>query len=139
MSVLVDTSAWVEFLRGTGSPQHRWVRDAIADGEPLSWTDPILFELMAGARSRERARELRSLLLRGPMLPMSGLADWEDAAVLYRRARERGLTVRSTNDCLITTVAVRTGTPLLARDRDFEALAVVSNLELVDPEGSSGR
>ncbi len=64
---------------------------------------------------------------------MVGLADWEDAALLYRRARFRGLTVRSTNDCLIATVAIRTGTRLLSRDRDFEALAEVSDLTLVDP------
>lgn len=136
MTVLVDTSAWVEFLRATGSPHHLWVRDAIRREVPLGWTDPILFELMVGARSTERARQLRSLLLRGPVLSMASLADWEDAALLYRRARSRGVTVPSTNDCLIATVAIRSGTPLLARDRDFEALATVTDLTLVDPKQS---
>lgn len=134
MTLLVDTSAWVEFLRATSSPYHLWLRDAIERDEPLGWTDPVLFELMAGAGSPERANQLRSLLLRGPMLPVMGLGDWEDAALLYRRARSRGATVRSTNDCLIATIALRTATPLLARDRDFEALATVSDLELVNPD-----
>ncbi len=133
MSVLVDTSAWIEFLRATGGPHHRWLRDAIEGEVPLGWTDPVLFELMAGARSVERANQLRSLLLRGPVLPLVGLGDWEDAALLYRRARARGLRLRSTNDCLIATVAIRTGARLLSRDRDFEALAAVSDLMLVDP------
>lgn len=132
MTVLVDTSAWVEYLRGTGSPHNVWIREAITAEQPLGWTDPILYELTAGARSPERADELRALLLRGPMLSVAGLQDWEDAAQLYRTARARGRTVRSSIDCLIAAVAVRTGSPLLATDRDFQELARVSELELVD-------
>lgn len=133
MKVLVDTSAWVEYLRGTGSPHHAWIRDAITDERPLGWTDPVLYELTAGARNSERAVELRGLLMRGPMHPVAGLRDWEDAATLYRTARTRGLTVRSSIDCLIAAVALRTDSALLAVDRDFEALAQVSDLELVTP------
>lgn len=137
MTVLIDTSAWVEYLRATGSAHHRWLREAIGREEPLGWTDPVLFELVAGARTQRRARRLRSLLLRGQGLPMMGLRDWEHAAGLYRRARARGLTVRSTNDCLVATVALRTATPVLAHDRDFEALATVSDLEVVEPDGAT--
>jgi predicted nucleic acid-binding protein len=133
VTVLVDTSAWVEYLRATSSPQHRWIREAIASERPLGWTDPILYELTAGARSTERADQLRALLLRGPILAVAGLRDWEDAARLYRTARSRGLTVRSTIACLIAAVAVRTASPVLARDRDFQALAAVSALELMQP------
>lgn len=132
MTVLVDTSAWVEFLRGTGSREHRWIRRAVVDEEPVAWTDPVLYELTAGAGSQERAYELRSLLLRGPRLPV-GLTDWEDAARLYRVARSQGLTVRSTVDCLVAAVALRTATPILARDRDFGVIAGISELQLVTP------
>jgi predicted nucleic acid-binding protein len=132
--VLVDTSAWVEYLRGTGSPCNNWIRDAILADKPLGWTEPILYELTAGARSPRRASELRALLLRGPILAVEGLQDWEDAAQLYRSARSKGLTVRSSIDCLIATVALRTGSPVLALDRDFEALARVSDLVLERPQ-----
>lgn len=133
MSVLVDTSAWVEYLRGTGSSHNLWIREAIAEARPLGWTDPILYELTTGAGSSARALELRGLLMRGPMHPVAGLQDWEDAATLYRTARARGLTVPSSIDCLISAVALRTGNRILAVDRDFEALAQVSELELVAP------
>lgn len=133
MTVLVDTSAWVEYLRGTGSRHNVWLRDAVAAEQPLGWTDPVLYELTAGARSRDRAHELRALLVRGPVLPVAGLGDWEDAARLYRSARTRGLTVRSTIDCLIAAVALRTASPVLAADGDFGSLAEVSDLELLDP------
>lgn len=132
MTVLVDTSAWIEYLRGTGSPHNLWIRRAIVEEEPLGWTDPIFYELTGGARSPECVQELRALLMRGPMLPVAGLQDWEDAAQLYRAARSRGLTVRSSTDCLIAAVALRTGNPVLAADRDFPALAQVSDLEPID-------
>jgi len=133
VTILVDTSAWVEYLRGTGSPHHLWLRDAIRTEEPLAWTEPVLYELTAGARSARRAAELRALLLRGPMIAIAGLQDWEDAAVLYRSAGSKGLTVRSTSDCLIAALCVRTASPLLARDRDFDALSRVCELVLVQP------
>ncbi|MCC5950314.1 MAG: PIN domain nuclease [Nitriliruptoraceae bacterium] len=134
MTVLVDTSAWIEYLRSTGSPHHIYIRDAILADSPIAWTEPILYELIAGARSPRRAAGLRALLLRGPILAVEGLQDWEAAAQLYRSARSKGLTVRSSIDCLITAVAVRTGSPVLARDRGFEALAEVSDLVIEHPQ-----
>ena len=134
MTVLVDTSAWVEYLRGTGSPHTRWIRDAIRAETPLAWTEPILYELTAGAGSARQVADLRALLARGPMIAVDGLQDWEDAAQLYRSARSKGLTVRSSIDCLIAAVALRTGRPVLALDRDFDALAQVSGLVLEHPQ-----
>ncbi|MEX2548820.1 MAG: PIN domain nuclease [Nitriliruptoraceae bacterium] len=133
MTVLVDTSAWVEYLRGTGSPHNDWIRGAILAERPLAWTEPVFYELIAGAGSPRRVGDLRALLLRGPIFGVEGLQDWEDAAQLYRSARSKGLTVRSSIDCLIAAVALRTGSPLLALDRDFEALAQVSDLVLEHP------
>ena len=134
MTVLVDTSAWVEYLRGTGSPHNGWIRDAILADAPLGWTEPILYELTAGVRNSRRVAELRALLLRGPMVAIQGLQDWEGAAHLYRSARAKGLTVRSSIDCLVAAVALRTGIPVLALDRDFETLAQVSDLVLEHPK-----
>lgn len=133
MTVLIDTSAWIEYLRGTGSPHHLWLREAIVEGTPLAWTDPILYELVAGASGTRRAEEIRGLLLRGPLLTVEGLQDWENAATLYRAARTRGATVHSSIDCLIAAVAVRTGVPVLTVDRDFDALAAVSDLVVHRP------
>lgn len=134
MIVLVDTSTWVEYLRATGTAHHQWVRRAIDEEHvALAWTEPVLHELASGARSAGYATRLAELLRRGPLLPLEGLVDWGDAATLSRRARRNGTPVRSALDCLVATVAVRTGTPVLARDRDFTHLAAVSDLELIAP------
>jgi predicted nucleic acid-binding protein len=134
VTVLVDTSASNDYLRGTGTQHHLWLRDAIVSGSPLAWTDPILYELVAGAGSTRRAGGIRALLHRGPLLTVEGLEDREDAAALYRAARTRGSTVRSSIHCLIAAVAIRTGIPVLTVDRDLEALARVSDLVIHRPK-----
>ena len=139
MTVLVDTSVWIEFLRGSGGPADAWVVEALTQGRPLAWTEPILLELLVGASSADRATALRSLVTRGPMARLAGLDDWEAAATLARAARSTGRPVRSTIDCLIAAVAIRTGMPVVTCGRDFTVLASVSPLQLLPVESRPGR
>ncbi|TVR29016.1 MAG: hypothetical protein EA388_16065 [Nitriliruptor sp.] len=82
MTVRVDTSAWIEDLRGTGSPHTTYVRHAILADRPLEATELILSERTAGDRSSRRAAELRALLLCGPILTVAVLQDRESVAAL---------------------------------------------------------
>ena len=121
--ILADTSAWVEFLRATGSPIHLRLRDLIAGDGDLATTEVVMMELLAGPTTQDGLVQLRRLLLRFQLLPVEGLADYEAAAELYRRCRAGGETVRNPTDCLIAAVAVRSGATLLHRDQDFEVIA----------------
>jgi predicted nucleic acid-binding protein len=121
--ILADTSAWVEYLRATGSPVHLRLRKLIADEGELATTEVVVMELLAGESSPEGVTRLRRLLGRFDVLSVEGLADYEAAAELYRRCRAGGETVRNLTDCLIAAVAVRTGATLLHRDHDFEVIA----------------
>ena len=118
--ILVDTSAWVEFLRGTDSPVCDAV-DRLLDYE-LATCTAISMELLAGARDERQLAELRGLLARTTMLPIEP-ADYEMAAVLYRACRARRETVRNLIDCLIGAVALRAEAEILHADTDFEVLA----------------
>lgn len=120
---LVDTSAWVEFLRGTGSDTHRAVRRLLEQDALLHTTDVVVMEVLAGARDAEHEQRLRRLLARCDYLPVEGLASYEAAASLYRVCRHAGETVRALADCLIGAVALRAGVPVLHSDRDFDVLA----------------
>ncbi len=131
MSVLVDTSVWIEFLRATGSAADRWLTDAIRAERDLAWTEPILFELLVGASSERHAAALRASVVRGPVVRVVGLADWEAAASLARQARAAGRPIRSTVNCVIAAVAIRSRMPIAAVDRDFLTIAEVAQLELV--------
>ena len=123
--ILIDTSAWVEFLRATGSPTDLAVQREIAGD--VATCDAIRMELLAGARDDEHLASLRRLLARATQLPTK-TQHYEEAALLYRRARSAGLTVRSVTDCLIAAIAVDYDTSLLHDDREFTALAQVSRL-----------
>ena len=121
--ILVDSSAWVEFLRATGSATHLRVRELIAADAPLATTEVVLMELLAGAQTARAAADIRRLLLRGELLSVETPIDWEAAADLHRRCRRHGETVRKLTDCLIGAVAIRTDAAVLHRDGDFDTLA----------------
>lgn len=122
---MIDTSAWVEFLRDTGSPACDAV-DELLDGH-IAVCDVITMEVLAGARDEHHLGSLRGLLARATLIPMTP-ADYEGAAALYRMCRRNGETVRKLVDCLIAAVAIRVDAPILHFDADFEALARHSQL-----------
>ena len=117
--ILIDTSAWIEFLRGTGSPVCDRV-ETLLDAETAT-CHPVRMEVLAGARDGYHLERLRRLLARAVMIPATP-ADYDDAAALFRRCRGQGETVRRLIDCLIAAVAIRADTPILHRDPDFDAL-----------------
>jgi len=127
--IVVDTSAWVEYLRGTGSAAGVSVRTAVAAEQRLLVPDVVRLELLAGA-AEPSVDELRRFLARFEPLPTTGPADHDLAASLYRRVRATGRTVRSLVDCLVAAAALRLDAAVLAQDRDFAVLAEVSDLRL---------
>jgi predicted nucleic acid-binding protein len=118
--ILVDTSAWVEFLRDTGSPACIRVGELL--GADLATCDAIRMELLAGARNERHRRDLGRLIARAALISMQP-GDFDQAAALYRQCRGRGETVRVLMDCLIGALAIRADLPVLHCDADFDALA----------------
>jgi predicted nucleic acid-binding protein len=129
--ILVDTSAWVAFLRATGTPAHRQMHRLLADDEPLATTEVVIMEVLAGARDEAHLRMLQQLMQRCDLLPLHGLADFEAAAGMYRTCRRAGETIRALTDCLIAISALRADVPVLHEDRDFDAIARHSALRVV--------
>ena len=129
--IVVDTSAWVEYLRKTDSPANTALRWALTGDDELGVVDVVRMELLAGAGGDEQVVTVSRLLARGTALPALSPGDHEYAAMVYRAARRSGATVRSMIDCLVAAVAVRIDAPVLAQDRDYEVLAQVCPLRLV--------
>jgi predicted nucleic acid-binding protein len=120
--ILADTSAWVEFLRGTQHPIVAEMRRA-ARADELILTEPVLMELLAGMPSDGRAATLDATLSRYLVAPVGGAATYRHAATIGRACRQGGQAVRSSIDCLIAAVAIRVGAALLHNDRDFDVIA----------------
>ena len=127
--ILIDTSAWVEFLRDTGSVVCDRV-EALLESD-IATCDVVRMEVLAGARDERHLRSLQRLLARAVVLPM-GPADYDDAATLYRTCRREGETVRKLIDCLISAVALRSDVPILHNDVDFDVLGRHTELR-IDP------
>ena len=125
--ILVDTSAWIEFLRDTGSPVCQRVDDLLAT--EIATCDVVRMEVLAGARDEQHLQQQRRLLARASTQPTEPM-DYDTAAALYRTCRQLGHTVRKLIDCLIAAVAVRGNVPVLHRDADFDSLAQHTPLQV---------
>ena len=130
--MIVDTSAWVEYLRATQSPTHHTLRSAVVSDAPIATPAPVLMELLAGCPTERAALDIQQLLARFEILEVEGLADFEDAALIQRICRRQGETVRSMIDCLIAAITLREQRPLLAVDRDFGVISKHVGLTLVE-------
>jgi predicted nucleic acid-binding protein len=128
--VLPDSSAWIEYFRASGHATDLELDDLIDDEAELVVTEPVVMEVLAGARSEGHAMKMRTALLAYPVAKVFGLDDYETAAAILRACRAGGETVRSTMDCLIAAVAIREGASVLHRDRDFDVIARHTELQI---------
>jgi predicted nucleic acid-binding protein len=128
--VLIDTSVWIEVFR----------REAPLDLEEVVPFDrvvtclPVIQEVLQGFSREADYRLARVAMASLPRVedPMDFVL-FEEAVDLYRRARRRGLTVRSSVDCLIAAAALRHDLEILHRDRDYRTLAEVCPLRQWTP------
>jgi predicted nucleic acid-binding protein len=132
--ILVDTSAWVEYDRATGSTADRRIAELIADDGPLMFTEPVLMEVLAGARDDAREDDLRRMLLRFDLASFDAVTDFDAATRIYRRCRQAGITPRGMVDCMIAAVAHRNALTLLAWDADMIRVSEVIGIDV--DEGS---
>lgn len=120
--ILPDTSVWIDFLRGTSSPEAERLRLLISR-EPLLVGDLILCEVLQGVPTERQARDVEAVLRSFDVAHMVGDAVAIAAAANYRSLRAKGITVRKTMDLLIGAFCIRHGHILLHRDRDFDPMA----------------
>lgn len=122
MKVLVDTSAWVDFFNNYSSPESLSVSELLRSQDDVCTCGVIVAEVFQGLRENRAYKEIASLFEQMTFLEPSGIWSYFAAADLYRALRRRGVTVRSTIDCLVATLAADNGCRILARDRDMAAI-----------------
>jgi hypothetical protein len=128
--ILVGASAWVEYDRATNSAVDRRLTDLIRTDGPVAVTEPVVMEVLAGARSDQQESDLGRLLLRFELLRFDSAADFTGAVRIYRRCRAAGVIPRGMVDCMIAAVAWRQRASVLTCDVDFEHIARVVGIAL---------
>ncbi|MGL5819016.1 MAG: type II toxin-antitoxin system VapC family toxin [Phycicoccus sp.] len=127
---LVDTSVWVEFLRGTPTAATTFVRERL--GKELATTEPVLMELLAGVRPGERTARIERLLLSQTWHRIDPGLDYRGAIDVFHATRATGHQPRSLQDCLVAAVALRRDVAVAHRDVDYERIAAATGLRVVD-------
>lgn len=122
MKVLVDTSAWVDFLNGYDSPEAMAVSELLKGEDDVCTCGVVVAEVFQGLRENKEYQEIASLFSEMTFLESSGIPTYFRTAELYRTLRKQGITVRSTIDCLITVLAADNNCRILARDCDIETI-----------------
>ena len=117
--ILVDSSVWIDYLRGTPTPQADKL-DALLGSVPLAVGDLILTEVLQGCGTDKEFNEVRRLLLSLTVVSLGGQDVAIEAARNYRRLRSLGVTVRKTVDTVIATRCIVDKLELLHSDRDFD-------------------
>jgi predicted nucleic acid-binding protein len=127
--ILVDTSAWIEILRG----RRRETFASVAPNSEIVTCLPVIQEVLQGFDNIAVQRAARAALDAIPTIeePLTRSV-FEEAIRLFLAARRVGLTVRSGVDCLIAACAIRNDAMLLHVDRDFEKLSQVSSLKALN-------
>jgi predicted nucleic acid-binding protein len=132
MMLLLDSSVWIDALRGQATEATRFLgmRD---EQEEIATTGIVFQEVLQGIKEQSRFDRMREILWSVLILEPRELSTYEVAAQLYRKARGAGFTIRKPNDCLIAAIALEHGALLVHNDRDFLALAQVEPALMVFP------
>ncbi|MEN8254008.1 MAG: PIN domain nuclease [Verrucomicrobiota bacterium] len=119
--VLIDTSVWIDFLRGTSSAPAKAMESLIVDRADICICGVIMTEILQGIRDNKQFEQTKDLLEAAVFLPMNR-ETFIHSARLYRKLRKKGFTVRKPIDCMIAAVAIEHDVPLLHNDKDFQPL-----------------
>lgn len=121
MSVLVDTSVWVDYLNGFKSQEAAALDRLLLEGTVVT-CGVVVAEVFQGLRPSSKLSRLEARFRLLPSLEPKGFDAYFAAAALFRSLRKKGITIRSTIDCLIVTLAEEYGSWILAKDRDISAI-----------------
>lgn len=123
--ILIDTSAFVEFLNRTGIRADTIVEYLIVNDD-----DVALTEILQGIKDDREHSDVKQTLLTFTILSLKGTESCVAASELYRKCRKKGLTVRNTIDLLVAQIAIENKAYLLHQDRDFETIARICPLKI---------
>jgi hypothetical protein len=131
--ILVDTSVWIDYLRGASTPETDKL-DSLLGTVPLAIGDLVLTEVLQGCPSQREFDEVRRFLAKMDLVVLGGREIAVEAARNYRRLRDLGITVRKTIDTIIASRCIYSGYALLHCDRDFDPFVKHLGLKVVDCE-----
>ncbi len=117
--ILVDSSVWIDYFRGSDTPQADRL-DLLLGDQIIAIGDLILTEVLQGFDKDRDFVQARKLLATLPVIELGGRDVAVRAAQNYRKLRSFGVTPRKTIDTIIATRCIESSLSLLYSNRDFD-------------------
>jgi predicted nucleic acid-binding protein len=122
--ILVDTSVLIDYLKGTENPATRAFHSILEKKIPYGIHNVIYLEVLQGSRTDKDFKALKTYLETQTFYDVrNGHESYAEAAHMFMALRRKGVTVRSTIDCLIALVAMENDLFLLHNDEDFARIS----------------
>ena len=118
MQVLVDSSVWIDYFKGTATPETDLL-DSLLGQSPLVVADVAMTEVLHGLPDEAHRRQAREALGRFWLVEVAGFGLAERSAVNYHTLRARGIPVR-TAECRLATFCLDQGFALLHSSPGYE-------------------
>jgi predicted nucleic acid-binding protein len=131
--VIVDSSVLIDYLADRTTPQTNWLEQNFGRRR-IGITTLILTEVLQGIRGDEQFTQTLGVLERLAVYEVASRDLAVQSARNYRVLRQRGITIRSTIDCLTAAFCLHEGHELLHNDRDFDLFEEHLDLEVLHPE-----
>jgi len=128
--IVVDSSVWIDHLRGTNTPQVEKLHELISQ-QPLVVGDVIMCEVLQGVPTEREARLVERALRNFDLVSMLGVEQAVRSAALYRALRGKGITIRKTIGLIIAAWCIANNAKLLHSDSDFTQIERYAGLTAV--------
>jgi predicted nucleic acid-binding protein len=122
MRILVDTSVWVDFFNGHPGPHAEALARLLRDEADLVTCGLVVSEVLQGLRHAKSLANIEKHFREMDWLTPKEPDTYIEAAELFRRLRARGITIRSTIDCVIAKLAAQHDCLILSKDRDLDLI-----------------
>ncbi|MDH5203160.1 MAG: PIN domain nuclease [Nitrospirota bacterium] len=122
--ILVDTSVLIDYFKGAENTQTKKFHQVLESNIPFGISCLVYMEVLQGSQSDKDLRLLKQYLDTQSFYELkNGRESYAEAARMYLELRKKGVTVKSTVDCLIARVALENELFLLHNDADFDRIA----------------
>ena len=117
--ILVDSSVWIDYFSGNGSPETDFLDGALGVSA-IAIGDLILTEVLQGFRHDKDYKTAKRLLEELTIFELLGKKMAVKSADNFRKLRKKGVTIRKTADVIIASFCIEHHFPLLFSDKDFK-------------------
>ena len=132
--ILVDSSILIDFFKGATHDKIQTFRTILQRGIPFGISSFIYQEVLQGAKTDKEYRLLKRYLeVQRFYHPKDPVDSFAGAAKIYFDCRKKGVTIRSTIDCIVAQIAIEHDLLLLHNDSDFDAIANLIPLKIYHP------